>query len=91
MTFHAVAVGFRNAVEQMLIRHGRPDDLEHMWWGFGPYERSWPPGPRRGDDDGLAGSRVPRRPHGGTDAARVELEEPVNLTEVGDSVGTQLS
>jgi hypothetical protein len=76
MTFYQVIVGFRNAVELMLIIRGRPLDPDQMWWGFG---RDEPPPRRRGsdrDDDGLAGSRVPKRPYGGSGAATVELAPP---------------
>jgi hypothetical protein len=73
-------VSFRNAVELMMIIRGRPLDPDHLFWGFGGYERR----PRRSryddewpDDDGLAGSRVPKRPYGGTGAASVELEQPI--------------
>jgi hypothetical protein len=72
MPFYEVVVGFRNAVEAMEIRRHRddPDWRPHLvWWGFGRPDRQqdrW----RRDDDldqgdDGIAGSREPRRPYGG--------------------------
>ncbi len=73
MAFHRTVVGFRNAVERMLVTRGRNLDTEHLWWGFGT-DRG------RGDasddgDDGLAGSRVPRRPSGGVGGAALKLGE----------------
>lgn len=78
LTFYGVAVGFRNAIEQMRARHGRLDDTDHRWWGFGDLR-----GPKDPDappdwwgDDGLAGSRIPRHPAPGAGEASVELEQP---------------
>lgn len=85
LPFYRLVVSFRNAVELMMIIRGRPLDPDHLFWGFGGYEHR----PRRRrdddewagdewrDDDGLAGSRVPKRPYGGTGAASVELEQPI--------------
>ncbi len=78
MAFHRTVVGFRNAVERMLVTRGRNLDIEHLWWGFGT------DGGRRdasddGDDDGLAGSRVPRRPSGGVGGGAVGLGESAEL------------
>jgi hypothetical protein len=76
MPFYRVAVGFRNAVEAMEIRRHRddPDWRPHLvWWGFGRLDRA--EDRRRRDDgfdrgdDGQAGSREPRRPHGGAGSA----------------------
>ena len=79
MDFYRVAVAFRNAIEQMQARHGRLDDPDHRWWGFGDLRRSRgdtnPPDDRSGDD-GLAGTRVPKHPPPGAGEASVELEEP---------------
>ena len=89
MTFYEVVVGFRNAIELMQIIRGRPLDPDHLWWGFARNE------PRRGsdgsdaDDDGLTGSRVPRRPLGGADAAVVELAPPVE-PDFTDADGIEL-
>ena len=78
MTFFGVAVAFRNAVEQMQARHGRLDDEDHRWWGFGdlggPKDPDAPPD--WWGDDGLAGSRIPRHPAPSAGEATVELEEP---------------
>ena len=79
--FYQTVVGFRNAVEQMQARHGRLDDPDHRWWGFGDLRRdrdSDDPDrpPRWYGDDGLAGSRVPKRPPDGSGEASAELEEP---------------
>ena len=78
MAFYGLAVGFRNAVEQMQARHGRLDDEDHRWWGFGdlrgPNDPEAPPD--WWGDDGLAGSRIPRHPAPGAGEATVELEEP---------------
>jgi hypothetical protein len=78
MTFYHVAVSFRNAVEQMQARHGRLDDQDHRWWGFGNLRRPDDPDfpPDWWGDDGLAGSRIPRYPAPGAGEATVELEEP---------------
>jgi hypothetical protein len=77
MAFYHVAVGFRNAVEQMQARHGRLDDEDHRWWGFGDLRRPNPDlPPNWWGDDGLAGSRIPRHPAPGAGEAAVELEEP---------------
>jgi hypothetical protein len=76
MAVYLAAVELRNAVEQMLARHGRLDDPEHLFWGFGPSIGRWPGRGPRADDDGLAGSRVPRRPPGGSGAAGAEVELP---------------
>jgi hypothetical protein len=70
MSVYRTFVEFRNAVERMMIRRGRPLDLDHVWWGF-PQTGGQP-----GEGPGLAGSRVPRRPYGGSGGARVELDEP---------------
>jgi hypothetical protein len=89
MRFYEVVVGFRNAIELMQIIRGRPLDPDHLWWGFARNE------PRRGsggtgaDDDGLTGSRVPRRPFGGADAAAVELAPPVE-PDFTDADGIEL-
>ena len=74
-TYH-LFVKFRNAVEAMRLRrgHGDPDE---MWWGFGPYRRM----PFEPGDDGLAGSRVPRRPFGGAGSGAVALDEPWTLED----------
>ncbi len=79
MVFYRVAVTFRNAVEQMQARHGRLDDPDHRWWGFGdigpsPGDLDRPPG--WSGDDGLAGTRVPKHPSPSAGEASVELEEP---------------
>ena len=79
MDFYQVAVSFRNAIEQMQARHGRLDDSDHRWWGFGDLRRGGgdinAPDDWSGDD-GLAGTRVPKRPRPGAGEASVELEEP---------------
>jgi hypothetical protein len=75
-TFHAVVVAFRNSVEQMMIREGRLEP-DHLFWGFRFETRlgGWMPGD--GDDDaGVTGSRVPRRPFGGSGVASVALGPP---------------
>jgi hypothetical protein len=74
MTFYRAVVDFRNAVERMMVSRGRPLDVDHVWWGFGytGWQRHRPTG-----DGGLAGSRVPRRPHGGSGGARVQIDEPI--------------
>jgi hypothetical protein len=79
LPFYRVAVEFRDGVEGMLERRGRLLDPDHVFHGFGPYPRHWPRGRRPDDDrgpadDGLAGSRVPRRPPGDAGGARVEIE-----------------
>jgi hypothetical protein len=74
MSVYRTFVEFRNAVERMMIRHGRPVDIEHVWWGFRQTGRE------PGEGPGLAGSRVPRRPYGGSGGARVELAEPDDET-----------
>ena len=79
MVFYRVAVSFRNAVEQMQARHGRLDDPDHRWWGFGDLGQSpgdLGPPPGWSGDDGLAGTRVPKHPSPGAGEASVELEEP---------------
>jgi hypothetical protein len=76
LMFYRLVVDLRNAIEQMQARHRRLEDPEHRWWGFGDLrppkgdDRRWP------GDDGLAGSRVPRRPPDGAGEVRVELDEP---------------
>jgi hypothetical protein len=74
MTFYRVAVEFRNAVEAMQHRHGRLDDPEHRFWGI----RWGPPRlpPQSNDDDGLAASRVPKRPRDGAGGAVAMIGEP---------------
>jgi hypothetical protein len=84
LPFYRLVVSFRNAVELMMIKRGKPLDPDHLFWGFGGYEHR--PRPRRDDDewpgdewpddDGLAGSRVPKLPYGGMGGASVELEPP---------------
>jgi hypothetical protein len=79
MAFYRVAVDFRNAIEQMQARHGRLDDPDHRWWGFGDLRRGRdkPQDPRDwSGDDGLAGSKVPKHPPPGAGEATVELDEP---------------
>jgi hypothetical protein len=74
MCFYLTVVAFRNAVERMMLTKGALADPVHVFWGFGSTRsRYWGAGP---DDSGLAGSRVPRRPPGGSGAATVELSEP---------------
>lgn len=91
LPFYRLVVSFRNAVELMMIKRGRPLDTDHLFWGFGGHEQ--PPRRRPGDDewtddDGLAGSRVPKRPYGGTGAAGVELPPPVEDDPEGDRSGS---
>ena len=71
MSFYRTLVGFRNAIERMWMNRGDLPDSDHRFWGFGGYG-----GRPTGGDDGLAGSRIPRRPYGGSGAAGVELEPP---------------
>lgn len=94
LPFYRLVVSFRNAVELMMITRGRPLDSDHLFWGFGGY-RDPPRRKRSGgdwpddqwpDDDGLAGSRVPKRPYGGTGEAGVELEPPVEENSRDDQV-----
>jgi len=73
MTFYRVAVEFRNAVERCQIREGRSLNAEHLWWGFGDSGR---PFPGQGDDGGMAGARVPRRPLDDDGEELVALQEP---------------
>jgi hypothetical protein len=81
---YRAAVEFRNAVEQMLARHGRLEDPEHVFWGFAPITGHWPGRGPGTDDDGLAGSRVPRRPPGGFGAEGAEAQVPFEAeVEVG--------
>ena len=70
MSVYRTFVEFRNAVERMMIRRGTLIDLDHIWWGFGSTHN------QPGEGPGLAGSRVPRRPPGGSGWTRVELDEP---------------
>jgi hypothetical protein len=78
--FYRAAVEFRDSVDRMLERHRRLADPDHVFHGFGAGPSHWPgrewfgDDRRRGSDDGLAGSRVPRRPRGGAGSARIELE-----------------
>ena len=74
MPFYRTVVGFRNAVERMRSNRGDVPDSDHLFWGFGGYG-----GGPAGDDDGLAGSRIPRRPYGGSGAATIGLEPPEQL------------
>jgi hypothetical protein len=74
MPFYRTVVGFRNAVERMRSNRGDLPDSDHLFWGFGGYG-----GGPAGDDDGLAGSRIPRRPYGGSGAATIGLEPPEQL------------
>jgi hypothetical protein len=60
MAFYRTVADFRNAVERMMVRRGTLPDAEHIFWGFGGPSPRYPQ--RGSDDDGLAGSRVPRRP-----------------------------
>ena len=76
MVAYLAAVEFRNLVEQMLARHGRLDDPEHVFWGFGPSIAPWHGRGPGNDADGLAGSRVPRRPLDGSGAAGATTEAP---------------
>ena len=81
---YRMAVQFRNAFEQMKDRRGTLTNRQHMFWGFDA-----PPAPdvdrrddagRDSDDDGLAGSRVPRRPRpdaGDAAAVAIDSSEPV--------------
>jgi hypothetical protein len=78
LAFYRTAVGFRNAVERMMLARGTLLDSEHVFWGFGPRQ----PHPERGsDDDGLAGSPVPLRPRpsAGGAAAAIERDSPEQL------------
>jgi hypothetical protein len=77
MSFYRLSVEFRNAIERMMIRQGRTLDTDHLWWGFGDTGRRREPP----SDGGLAGSRVPRRPHGGVGGDGVELEQPIPADE----------
>ena len=74
MPFYRAVVAFRNAVERMRLDRGNSPDSDHLFWGFGGYE-----GGPSNDDDGLAGSRRPRRPYGGSGAASVSLDPPERL------------
>jgi hypothetical protein len=89
LPFYRLVVGFRNAVELMLIKRGKALDTDHLFWGFGGYDQ--PPRRRMDqdewrDDDGLAGSRVPKQPYGGAGSAGVELEPPMGEPEYEDQV-----
>jgi len=73
----------------MMIKRGKALDTDHLFWGFGGYNQL----PRRRvdedestDDDGLAGSRVPKRPYGGAGSAGVALEPPVEEAQYEDQV-----
>ena len=75
MAFYRTVADFRNAVERMMFRRGTLPDAEHVFWGFGGPPPRYPQ--RGSDDDGLAGSRVPRRPHpdsGGAAATPTPVE-----------------
>jgi hypothetical protein len=74
MSFYRTVVGFRNGVERMRMNHGELPDWDHVFWGFGGSGGGQP-----GGDDGLAGSRIPRRPYGGSGAAGVGLVPPEQL------------
>jgi hypothetical protein len=60
MAFYRAVVDFRNAIERMRLKRGTLQDTEHIFWGFGVPPRRYPE--QGSDDDGLAGSRIPRRP-----------------------------
>ncbi len=83
LPFYRAAVEFRDSVERMLERHGRLSEPDHVFHGFGSDPTHWPgrgwfrDDRRRGSDDGLAGSRVPRRPRGGAGGVRIELEPTI--------------
>jgi hypothetical protein len=73
MAFYQTFVQFRNAVERMMLRRGTLRDGEHVFWGFPSPPRRYPdPG---ADDDGRAGSRIPRRPHPDTGGAAAVSEQ----------------
>jgi hypothetical protein len=100
--FFRTAMAFRNAIERMQVARGTvdPDDVS-WWWGFGYLGRPRSEGGTSGfqepddvdpwgDDDDLAGSRVPRRPFGGAGAAGAEAE-PVGDIALDDLDGASLS
>ena len=89
MTFYEVVVCFRNAIELMQIIRGRPLDPDRLWWGFARNEPRRGPDRTDADDGGLTGSRVPRRPFGGADAAAIELAPPIE-SDFADADGIEL-
>jgi hypothetical protein len=73
MAFYRTVVGFRNAVERTMLSRGTLGDAEHVFWGFGGPPPRYPE--RGADDDGMAGSRMPRHPYPGTGGAVVRQEQ----------------
>jgi hypothetical protein len=77
-TFSRLTVGFYNAVLSMRLRRAARDNPD---WGLDPDGVRTPFGlPPDDGEDGLAGSRVPRRPllGGGSAASALIPDEDVN-------------